>query len=462
MKDNQFDRIIRERLENLRPPFQPGSWEQFEQQLDAADAGVPEPDDQVIDEVVFQKLHRLEQPYRAVYWNAMAERLDREFVRPDEVLRFKAMELALLVLLLFTIWNALPTHLQSLPDAARTEATAEAAPSGANGVMPGAEALRTAPPTDALTPPAPLPQEAGRIQAPAANLPNREAAIPMPPLKPGGSKLLETPPASLPDNTAPPAPPGDVLPPAAGLILPPAPAVTPLADARVDIATNLAPGTSPRYLHFGMFGSLDYNRIITPPDRFLDVETRELDRYELGYSGGFSVALELQRWEIQTGLIYSSKNYQPSALIVQSGNFRDGYGTERLKDIELNIIHIPLNFRYNLFHYDKTRFYVLAGASLQVATLGNYYVEGESSRRSSVLSQYIENGWFEGGTFRDNSYLTGNLGFGLEHFVTTRWSVFAQPTYQHALNFFQQGLGATHDRISTMSIYSGIRVRLER
>jgi len=460
MKDKEFDRIIRDRLEDRRPEYQPGSWELFEQQLDAGEAGVPEPDDQVIDETAFHKLRHLEKPYKEDHWARMIERLDREFIRPDEVMRFKTLELSLLVLLLFALWNALPYDLRPAVADTSSEAPAPVENPAASALTREAPGLID---EEAGLPSASTVGAPATVQVAPAALPVSSAPAILPPLavlpisELKASSLDSPAEISLPaTRLAGVAPTAELSSPALAESLTSSGAVTASMLARTPVQPR-------KYIHFGMFGSLDYNRIITPPDRFLDVETKELDRYELGYSGGFSVGVEFDhRWELQTGLIYSSKNYQPSALIVQSGNFRDGYEIEQLKDIELNIIHVPLNFRYNLIHYDKTRFYLLAGASLQIATLGNYYVEGESSRRSSVLAKYIENGWFEGGPFRDNSYLTGNIGFGLEHFVTTRWSVFAQPTYQHALDFFRQGLGSTHDRISTMSIYSGIRVRLER
>lgn len=218
----------------------------------------------------------------------------------------------------------------------------------------------------------------------------------------------------------------------------------------------------PRYFFFGMFGSLDYNRIVTPSDYFLGTRLNEFDRYELGYSGGFSLGFATGRWEFQTGAIYSAKHYRPVQLLYQYGNSRDGYVTEQLKDVQLNILHLPVNFRYNFLQDDRWRVYAVAGASLQVAIQANYYIEREGNSRRSVLNRYIDNGWFEGGTFTENSYLTGNLGLGVERTLTTRWSFFAQPTYQHAISFFNQGLGPTRDRISTLSVFTGIRVRIER
>ena len=86
----------------------------------------------------------------------------------------------------------------------------------------------------------------------------------------------------------------------------------------------------------------------------------------------------------------------------------------------------------------------------------------QTGARRSVLSERIENGWMEGGTFRENSFMTGNIGFGFERFVTGRWSFFAQPTYQHTIYSFNKGFGPTNDRMNTLSIYTGIRIRMKR
>ena len=116
-----------------------------------------------------------------------------------------------------------------------------------------------------------------------------------------------------------------------------------------------------------MFGSIDVNQIITPPN-FGDRRFKEFNRYAAGYSTGFTLAFGRGRWEMETGMIYSAKYYNPpTVLFIAGGNIRDGYLVEGLKYFELDVYNIPLNFRYNYVNRGKWRAYAMVGASLQIA-----------------------------------------------------------------------------------------------
>ncbi len=475
MKDKHLDDIIRGKLEGLYVPYQPHTWEQFEQRLDAQDSGVPESREADLDEAVFNKLHQLDSPYHSEHWSRMSERLDREFVRPEQVLRYKIMELTLILLIAVTFWQFIPTppageppvtgSVASSPSAIHTDEK-KATPSGEAPAGSVAEDLSSASASwseaertsqldratgfDPAWPPA-GPGLNGSVQLP--QLPSQQALIPLTPIEAKAAPIA----GLISSGNKTPQAPASLL---AGL---PNTAASTLTESLPfgDFEQQVHPLRPDRYFYFGMFGGPEYNRIITPSDYFLDVETNEFDRYELGYSGGVSAGFGLGDWEIQSGFIYTAKEYPSINLLLRHGNSRDGYTVEQFKDVQLNIIQVPLNLRYNIFHYDRWRLYAIAGAALNVATQANYFIDKEGSRRS-VLSERIENGWLEGGTFRENSFLTGNIGFGFERFVTSRWSFFAQPTYQHTVYSFNHGFGPTNDRMNTLSIYTGIRIRLKR
>jgi hypothetical protein len=474
MKNNQLDKKIKEKLEGLRPPLPPDSWEQFEQRLSEAESGIPETREKAVDEALFKKLHQLEVPYRSGSWPSLEKRLDREFVRPEVVMRYKTVELLLVLLIVLTFWQYKPAPVvespnpvagmeSTAPPAATADAEASSSSGGSNTTAATAplkkepQTVVTTPAVNDLLPGKTIPLPSSSISFPelprAGSSRQQEASAlsPLAHLDLTGRQPLSTQKEDL--KVSPPFKGGFNLPPAnAGLLA----ALDAKSSAGVLVEAarqsfRLQPNHNRRYLYFSMFGSMDYNRVMTPSERFFDVETHAFDRYALGYSGGFSLGFEWGRFELQSGAIYSSKRYRSLQLQIRHGNSRDGYSTEQLKDITLNILHIPLNFRYNFFQYDRWRLYTLAGASLQVATQANYFVDSNGTARSSVLSDFIENGWFEGGSFRENSYLSANRG-----------SIFAQPTYQHALFHLDEGFGPTSDHINTMSILTGIRIRMQR
>ena len=232
---------------------------------------------------------------------------------------------------------------------------------------------------------------------------------------------------------------------------------------------NLLQPVPKTQLNVGMYGDIAYNRIITPPD--LDNDITGFDRYSLGYGGGFLIGLKKGALEVGSGVAYHAIRYEPIPLLVTRGFFNQGYTTEKFDFVELNVLSVPLYLQYDLLDNSQWRFYATTGAALNVAYETNFYAVfpedlglpnglRPTPRRQSTIGNRF--GWFEGGSFRKNSYFTMNVGFGLERTFAERWSMFFQPTYLHNLGYYSDGMGPTHDRIHTMSILTGIRVQVKR
>ncbi len=478
--EDAFDEVLRQKLQLHTPPPLVPDWSSMEELLDATGAGTPASSPESFDQVLFQKLRNLHMPFRQQHWARMADKLDREFVNAGIVWRSKVIELSLLAFLALTFWQ----HFDPVPSSGAF--TANLRPAGEKQAVQADPA--SSPQAPISTNPATT--SAGRLTGESINpttAPNASA------LASARERSEQSPDPGRPRFSA-----GNVVPPqlpalthrpsySGGPAVALAPTLTaaakeghapaPMAslvrlrslspeEARsahsphLAMPGSIAPVRRRPFMYLGLLGSVDYNRIISPSARFLDVRLQKFDRYELGYSGGLSLGFELGNWEIQTGAVYSYKNYRPLQAEFWDGAFDEGYAKVQLKDIELNIVQLPLLFRYNLLQYDSWRFYVLAGGTVHVAVSANYYYDNIGTPNPKVLEP--NRGWFDGGTFRENSYMTANVGVGLERFMSPRWSLFAQPTYHHAINLVNHGMGPSRDRISTMSIYTGVRIRVRR
>lgn len=249
--------------------------------------------------------------------------------------------------------------------------------------------------------------------------------------------------------------------------------LTPLAQQRSNAvlarrlnifeANTLKPFRKKTLLSAAMFGGSDYNQIITPANE--ENRTDAFIRYALGYSGGILFSAERGRWELGTGLIYAAKPYNPRQIIKLEGSLDQGYTKASFNQVALDIINIPFHARYNFFLHKRSRLYAVVGGSLQVAASASYFITTTSSGplKPEMRDSPFDNtsgGILEGGSVKENGYITGNLGLGVEHFMSDRWSVFAQPTYQHSLGHFSDGFGPSRDRINTLSLWMGIRVRI--
>lgn len=485
--DEVFDDVVRQKLVPATGALLVPDWDAMQERLDQVETGVPEPGEQAIDEIVFGKLRDYRSPYKREHWWRMALRLDREFVNADSVWRSKLVELGLMSLLLFTFWQHFPINTGTspgqweMPSFMPDAATASDAPSATDRALEGFQVTDDAadPSGSLAAEDAQLEKQAPGVLAESGADASGFAADSGPSSFDSRRKIHYTPFAALPsleESLSLHARSNDplranllqrqlalhaYLNESAPLLVSyyPGPALSQNPFRKEDPG-KIQPVRQKPVIHFGMYGSADYNRIYSPSIRLLDTRLKAFDRYELGYSGGITLGFDLGHWEIQSGAIYSSKQYQPLLAEFWEGEFEDGYAKVLLKDIQLNVVQIPVMFRYNLLHYDSWRFYMMAGASVHVAVSANYFYDNIGAGPEDVAEP--NRGWFDGGSFRENSYLTGNVGFGLERYVTPSWSLFAQPTYQHALDFFNHGMGPTGDRISTMSIYTGIRVRIER
>lgn len=223
---------------------------------------------------------------------------------------------------------------------------------------------------------------------------------------------------------------------------------------------------------FSMFSSADFNYIQSD---FYNIKIREDDVYargQKGYGGGFSLGFQLKKLLIETGVVYNFIRYDQREEAEIIGNFADGYVKEKWQGAELNMLQVPLNIQYSFLLKRKWRMYSLTGVSLNMALQNNFDYQldidnqNTASRsptpikeRSKIAIQAAESqGFFEGGSFRENSYLTANLGFGLERKFTYRWSLYFQPVYQH--HFLFEGIGPNKDRINSGSLRLGAKVKI--
>ncbi|MCB9272941.1 MAG: hypothetical protein H6564_02810 [Lewinellaceae bacterium] len=483
-KNEQFDRVIREKLGSFQAPFDPDSWQLLEQRLDEdamADAGAPVADNRPLDEVLFDKLHRYEVPYQAANWQKMEALLEEAFAWPRFVLRYKLTELALMALLMLALWQYTPVVPQRAggPQAWKPDNAAiqQAQQTPENTTKNNEHSAISPTAATAADEREAIPSDINR-QQPEKGV----AAVAGPYSQPGreiSGQLLPLPMRSFSIAHGPEAEGMPISPSLSGLLAfglletknPGLLAYEPGLNGVVPAIQKSRPQPT---LRVGMFGSADYNHIMVPPSAEKKI-SEGFDRYALGYGGGLSVGLEMGRWEVESGALYAARLY-PVGLIYVNGSLSDGLAGNELRNSELNILNVPLHIRYNILHRGSWRAYALTGGALQVAFQSNYYTADapEYSYRpipglpepspgdEGLLAEVRRNGrgWFEGGTFEENAYLTGNFGIGLERYIDTRWSIFAQPTYQYSLYYFGTGLGPNNDRINSLSVLFGAKVRL--
>ena len=218
--------------------------------------------------------------------------------------------------------------------------------------------------------------------------------------------------------------------------------------------------------HLTLLTGLDGDNVFTPAyPRFKVPETI---RNSSGFRVGFLLSEGAKRLETGFGFIYAHKEYNAPSVTFIQGSLRDGYTTEQLQKIQLNLLQIPVFTRYNIVHKENWRLYASLGATAQVTLSANYFIVHPGFFPSSValtgktnsVYQNLEEGLMQGGTLIDNVYLSMDIGVGAEKMISRRTSLFAQSNYQSFVGHVSKGIGPYNDRISTVSFQSGVRINL--
>jgi len=467
INEQQLDHIVQRKLQNLGPVMPTGAWEQFEQVLHTSDSGVPEQDPSLIDEMAFAKMKGLEVHQPAPNWPALRRKMDANVLLTQRLASYKVVEAALLslILLLFIrLGNPLaptttPVDSDSVtPIASSSGNLPEGKPASDNQTQPEGPAVSE--------------------ETPGASTTNEDAiGVPYEPITTDLLPVIREDRwlSSSTKNTTSVSP------------------VLPLVSNREETDRNMLDAlagkkqtevasdpvalrqpsvtvpASRSSLVIGAFGGAAYNRVITPPDGDLGIVG--FDRYTLGYGGGLAIGMDFGRLEIGSGIGYTAVRYEPLPILVTRGSLDQGYTAEKFDFVELDVISLPIYVRYNAIMNKGWKAYATAGASLQVAYETNFYgvfpeglglPDGLIRPRRGESSFNNRYGWLEGGGFWENSYVTLNLGFGVERAVNQSLGIFLQPTYSHNLGYFSEGMGPTHDRLHTMSVLTGVRLRLRK
>ena len=160
----------------------------------------------------------------------------------------------------------------------------------------------------------------------------------------------------------------------------------------------------------------------------------------------YAVLAEYQfasRWSISTGAIWSDKKYASNHEVTY-GN----YTADRLEG-SCNILDIPLNIYYRFPSHFKTSFYAGAGFSsyIMMHEAYTYTVStGYGDRYYSTSVDGKNNEWFK----------VFNLSIGVEHRLSNRWSLQAEPFFKAPLG----DIGEQGVRLSSAGIFFGLKYKI--
>ena len=434
MEQNRFDKIIKEKLQNLEAPYTPTHWEQMENtlnntlptteaseatafdalissKLENLGATVRQPNwdrmsealdsagisDKAFDREVKTKINYINPVYQASHWELLATRLRKEKAIKECLFKNKVAELTLLLLLLLNFNQYFPNF--------PTIAT----PSVQEQIVP----FKTVEPLS-------QPVEAVPINPPAKeqSVPTiKKATVPVQPI---ASTTLNTVPkkpanTSITDNQL------YIVPTrltALGIDIKGAStqpvrqettfgidgktgltitvpemtrhlayvglknsifleALPSLAPASLATATIVPLDCEkckkyriPARFRFGMISHIGLTGAERSSDQFLGIGS--LTQKGAGYGSGFSLGFKYGRYEIETGLLYSAKTYHPN--IVDTYGTLGAYKEKRFNAINLQVLQVPINLRHNyaVLGNGKWHLYAQTGMAMNIILRAQY------------------------------------------------------------------------------------------
>ena len=482
-------------------------WGNFEEMLSAAEAADLTADNNIIDQKVQQNLEDYEAPYEPENWSLMRERIQEEFSLRRKLIRYRVVEVSVMILAIFTLFSYLPknelgnfiileqvkerikqkvspkktqeTALQNAPIASVSKNTNKSSENKeidldifspeiqTNYIATGdaisiyaVQEVKTVSPLDVLETALEL---NGNVKLKASNIPVIEEKEEKKGLFAWMKKDQESKPEMNEDETM------------KSFLLEALEnkKAKELSSNKEEVLKASKVKLEHKNVRLAMFTSADLYGVYAPYDRFFNYSPGTA--YDANMGGGILLDFQKNRLHIVTGGAYMPKYYQPSHGDEVIGSFETAYVREDLEEIKLDIVHIPLDFRYDFIQKPKWRLYGVAGAAFNIVLETAYDIEQEVVASSSatfsreVISDFrntasnlnqkeFPEGVAEGGGLPENTFLTAQLGFGVERFVTQRWSIFFEPVYQQ--QFSGMGIGPNENSFRTVSLRLGAKATM--
>ena len=496
-----FDDLIRDRMDSLEVNADANYWDVLESKIDQ-ELNAPEISDEALDQLATDNLSNLYIPYNPTHWTLLSHRLEEEFNVRRKIFTYKAVEFSLMVLLLLTVVQFMPSYPSTSDkettvsiDSASLSIFSPAESQSFTEVISSNSSSTVVTPKTATTSSETINRSdmvatttakkettitsanlATTIPTDGINIPNIILDSPSETISIIENKEvvseLETALLVLEDTNQPENQPTLFL-----VNLPTNPHTIDHSSDWSKIG-QLKKFSKKVVVRLGAMASANLNQIKTPStSRYKD---NSYQQFRLGYGGGITLDLNYEKLTFSTGLIYQRINYYPQEEINIGGSFASGYQSHVFDEVNLNLLTIPMNLQFQINDPDKKwKLHAVTGASLNMLALNHYNVTinnlgGNNNGAGPPLplpiptnidrSAPIElareadiagEGLFEGGSFEKNHYFTANLGLGVERFISPRWSLYIQPIYQHEL--FGKDLGINRDKIRTFSVQIGAK-----
>ena len=218
---------------------------------------------------------------------------------------------------------------------------------------------------------------------------------------------------------------------------------------------------------FSLYTTADFYHIVSPKNE--DIPYDQYRRFGHAQKVGLRFGRELGNFNLSSGFAFTGAfDYTPVPVSeIVGGNSINGFITQDLIGAELSMVHVPLQLDYSFFKTEKWNLYGSLGASLSIVLEKDYqYVNDFSRYDPSVIGGSpvppsidlpITHGLSEGGAFAENHFIGLSAGLGIERLLGNGSSIFLEPSYSRSL--FGAAVGPQRDRFHSIGITTGIKTK---
>lgn len=505
------DQVLRNKLNDVDTTMPVGHWALMEAQLAGMETAPAseELEDVLLDGKAYESLNNLQTPYNAQHWPIMEEKLVDAFSWRKKAVRYKLMELAILLLTFVTVlqyWpeakEMLPKLKKGIPSATPAKATTPQPIVSAdiqtnesttvqnnkiNTTAISSESFQakhsafTNPSLATTTDVSDEELKESKLQsfAAALNAEKKQQAIH----------------AENEINTADKIANMDFLASDQQNIeaIPTIPHLKfgPLATKELALSTKkiqlikLLENTSFR---MGMYGLSSLDALEAPQvdgNRISETEQiSETQQATIGYGTGLSMAFKNGRWELESGIGYMSKSVRPNdpkSKELQVSLSRREVANTVWTETKYDMINIPVHVRYNVMDRTNWKMYLQSGLSMNINQNIIYrydqVITGEGTEpgllfptggaeddrdKTFEASDVTKNvGTAEERLSSSNSFFNFDVGFGLERAINKRYATFVQSRYSHRLGEAGNiGLEGESIIFRSIQLKAGVKVSL--
>lgn len=184
-----------------------------------------------------------------------------------------------------------------------------------------------------------------------------------------------------------------------------------------------------------------------------------------GASAGVQVSYQFKNLELETGLRYSEKAFNPGLIRAFSKASYDTYLETQLEQIQFKQLQIPLLAKIHAYNDSRSNLYLHGGISFNAIMDYQYTTlkTVQPSARVTALDDYntlnlnnLATGISEGGNIKDNVYLSAIVGVGFQTLLKNHTAIFFQPQYEFNIS---RGANEYIRRVHTFSLQGGLRFK---